>query len=182
MESKKGDNVGEEVKDQKITFGDDVPEDEVKRAWRDGERIVVLEPLINGKWVVVTEKVTGLVVGQSLVFSTDPLPSKDVQQLWKDDKKVLTMSYLPSTWIMIAEKGGGGQAYTANSDWPEAKIDARRAEGMGISALAYNSTDEAWAMVFDNNIKNQVVRMSKDFPEDILKQEIGVSRYGKRFY
>lgn len=182
MESKKSDKVGETVTSQKISFSTELPEDDVKAAWRAGDKIVVLEPLSNGQWVLVTEKVEGLVVGQSLVFSTDPLPSKDIQQLWKEDKKVVSMAFLPSSWVIVAEKGTSGQAYTGNSDWPEAKIDARYAEGMGISAIAYNSTEEAWAMVFDAGIKKQVTRKFKDFPEEVLKQELGVSRYGKRFY
>jgi hypothetical protein len=57
----------------------------------------------NDKWVLVTEKIAGLDVGQSLITTSDELPSADVKNIWDDGKRVSSLSWGGGQWVLIAE-------------------------------------------------------------------------------
>lgn len=172
---------------QSIGFTKEFPENAVQEAWKAGKRIVCLDYL-DEQWVMVTEKAESeLTVGQSVVFSTDDLPGDLLQNdLWNKDKRLTYLSYDASSgWVLIGEaRGSIGQSYAAGSDWPTEKVADRLSKGMTIAGISWNTREEAWAIVFDNDSKNTgittEIRFDKSFNEDLMRK-LSLTRYGKRF-
>lgn len=172
---------------QRVGFTKEFPEDEIQQAWKEGRRVVLIDYL-DEQWVLVSEKAaSSTTVGQNVVFTTEPLPGELLQNdIWNKEKRLTCLSFQPKVgWVMIGEnKAGLGQSYAAGSDWPEAKIADRISKGMTVAGIAWNTTDEAWALVFDGAAKNQTItttiHLKSGFDEDLMRT-LAVTRYGKRF-
>lgn len=172
---------------QRIEFSRDFPEDRVNAAWTEKRRIAFLD-YMGDQWVLVTEPAShSTTVAQTVAFSREQLPGKEIQaDLWEKDKKLVCLAFHQSTgWVLLGEnRGTAGQGYAAGSDWPEEKVADRFAKGMTIAGLAWSTTDEAWSIVFNNANKNESitskVHFHKSFNEDLCRT-LQLTRYGKRF-
>jgi hypothetical protein len=180
-------NVPSGPMEQHVGFTKSFPEAEIQTAWKDGRRVVCLDYL-DEQWVLVTEKsASSLSVGQSVVFSNEALPGTLLQDdLWNKEKRLICLSFHSSVgWVLLGEpRGSTGQSYAAGSDWPQEKVADRLSKGMTVAGISWNTTDEAWAIVFDNASKTQNVgtkiHFDKSFNEDLMRT-LSLTRYGKRF-
>jgi len=173
--------------DQSVSFSKDFPEDAVSQAWKDGRRIVFLDFMAE-QWVIVSEKLSNtLSAGQTVCFSNEALPGSELQNdLWNKEKKLTCLSWQKKVgWMLLGEnRTGTGQSYAAGSDWPSEKVADRLSKGMTVVGVAWNTSDEAWAIVFDNVAKNSsittTIHFEKTFNEDLMRT-LALTRYGKRF-
>jgi hypothetical protein len=178
----------DEPAEQQVKFTKEFPEEWVADAWKRKRRVVCVDYL-NGQWILVTEKAkSSTTVGQTVSFSPDELPVAPIKaDLWDKDKRLTGLTHHPSVgWVMVGEivAKGTGQGCSAGSDWPTEKIADRLAKGMTIADIAWTTESEAWAIVFNNEIKGEnistKVSISEYFDEDLLRT-LNLTRYGRRF-
>ena len=180
-------NVNNATLEQSVAFFKDFPEDSVSQAWKEGRRVVLLDYMAD-QWVMVTEKLIGtLSAGQTVSFSTDDLPGQELQNdLWNKEKKLIGLTWTKKVgWMLLGEaRTGSGQAYAAGSEWPTEKVADRLSKGMTVADIAWNATEQAWAIVFNNAAKNEsittAIHFEKSFNEDLMRT-LSLTRYGKRF-
>jgi len=168
---------------QEIHFSNEFPTSFIDKEWEKNRSVACIE-YCEDHWVVVTEESRGNII-QNVITTSNELPTKEVKEAWDSDKRVLSITSHGNKWIMIVESSKeGGQSYAGNSEWPDEKINEKYNQSFYITSVAYNTSSNAWVLIFDKRKKEetsgQMVTLTKEFPEEEIRK-MEVTRYGKRF-
>jgi len=138
----------------------------------------------GGKWGILTNSKFGSAQSYKWAGSIDDIKPW-VSGKWDEKYMITAWAGGEGKWFVIMTKGvegigcgfghGKAQSWRTRSSWSDMKseIDKLWSDGYVITTLAYEEQLKSWAGSFTESNRGQVLKWSKEFPTDWVKEKCG---------